>query len=169
MKRHRRFEAEGQTSLPADDKSMVTLKLTARDRGGNLVPDGTVVIWEKGDDTDGGFEAPQEATKVASPGSSTGSGSRGSESDPRHVDEAILEIEIVQAPVILALTAPRTSSTTTVHRSSSRSRRPHRRTRSRRRRRSAWFRDNRRMEQTQPLTGARQGPLALRRDLESRG
>jgi hypothetical protein len=100
-----------KSAIPADDLSKVLLTLVARDQHGNLVGDGTPIIWEKGDGADGEFVEAQEGT---SGGRATVEYRAGVNPGPVsinvHVGEALLTTTIQQAALGVVLLAPATRS-----------------------------------------------------------
>ena len=99
----------GKSALPADDKSLVTLTLTAKDKAGNPLADGTVVVWEAGEDTDGEFVEAQEATQggVATVKYRVGI-DPGMKTLRARVDDVVLEQQVQQVPLGVTLIAPTT-------------------------------------------------------------
>ena len=94
-------------ALPADDKSLMAVTLTAKDRAGNPVADGTVVKWEVGEDTDGEFVEAQEATQggVATVKYRVGI-DPGEKTLRAYVDDVVLEKQVEQVPLGVMLIAP---------------------------------------------------------------
>jgi hypothetical protein len=103
--------ASARGAIPADDLSESVLTLVARDQYGNLVADGTAVVWEKGEGADGEFVEAQEGTSGGQATVKYRAGvNPGTVTLNAHVDDALLTISIQQAPLGVVLVAPTTRS-----------------------------------------------------------
>ncbi len=96
-----------KAAIPADGASTVLLTLEAKDQYGNPVADGTVVVWEAAETTDGGFVEAQDFTQdgVATVKYRAGV-SVGQKTIRAHVDDAVMELEVEQALIGLGISAP---------------------------------------------------------------
>jgi hypothetical protein len=98
-------------ALPADDKSETTLTVEAKDAFGNLVADGTIVVWEMGDGTDGELLERKEATQdgVATARYKAGT-SLGMKTLRVRIGDAVAETTVRQVPLGITLTVPASRS-----------------------------------------------------------